>query len=84
MSKRLTGEELLREWRRKEEELRIAREKEREEKLKNIPRQCKNCFNSWFREIPPTGSFTEATTYCGCRIKTKLVDPCGCCELFKP
>lgn len=84
MSKRLTGQELLDAWKAKEEQIRLEKEKARKKALESVPNQCKNCANSWYRLVPPTGSFTEATEYCGCKIKIKLVDPCDVCELFTP
>lgn len=76
-------EELLETWKKTEEENRLKEERQREEAKRHLPEQCKNCFNSWYRLIPPTGSFTESTEYCGCRLKNILVDPNGICESFK-
>lgn len=76
-------DQLLAAWKTKEEEKRIMEEREREEAKKDLPRQCKNCFHSWYKVIEPTGCFTEASEYCGCRLKNDLVDPYGICDSFK-
>lgn len=84
MSKRLTGQELFDEWKRREKEQREEEERKRAEKRKLLPNICKYCNHSWYRLIPPRGNFTEYSEYCGCRIKNDLVSPNGTCDLFKP
>ena len=74
----LSRDELLEEFRRREKEQKDLQDAI----IASKKRICKNCKKSWYREIPPTGSFTEATEYCGCRLKASLVDPSGSCENF--
>ena len=81
-AKRLSGQELLDAWRKKEETLRLEREIEKKRKLNEISHECKNCKRSWYKYVPPTGCFTEPSEFCGCRHKCDLVDPHGCCENF--
>lgn len=74
----LSREELLAEFKRREQEQKAMQQCIRSSK----ERICKNCKRSWYREIPPTGSFTDVAEYCGCRLKASLVDPSGSCENF--
>lgn len=82
--KNLTSDELFQEWKKREQ----AAKEENERKIRiaksNIPRECKNCKHSWYKQIPPRGSFTTPTEYCGCRKKSSLVDPKGFCDEFFP
>lgn len=82
--KRLTGEELLEEWKRREQKNLKKYEEDLKKRLNSVSKECKNCECSWYRYIPPTGSFSEASEYCGCRKKASLVNPHGCCEEFIP
>ena len=80
--KRLSGPELLEAWRKKEETLRMEREIARAAKLKTISHECMNCMHSWYRLVEPTGCFTEASEFCGCRLHVKMVDPHATCPQF--
>lgn len=74
-----TKEELLKAWKEKEEQ--IKKEKT-EEVIPYVTKACKNCANSFYRYVPPTGTFTEPAEFCGCRKKVNLVDPNASCESF--
>ncbi len=71
-----TKDELLKAWKEKEERLK----KEQDVKTKC----CRNCGNSFYRCVPPTGCFPEPSEYCGCRKKVEMVDPNGSCQSFVP
>ena len=80
--KRLSGEELFEEFKRREAKNKEENDKKLEESRRNVPRYCRNCQRSWYRYVPPTGSFLEPSEFCGCRLKGKLVDPNGVCKKF--
>ncbi len=77
-----TKEELLKAWKEKEE--RLKKEQDEVEAMKNIfeTKCCRDCENSFYRYVPPTGCFTKPSEYCGCRKKVKMVDPNGSCQSF--
>ena len=78
-------EELLKAWKEQEEKLKEENEQKAKEEKKNfLTKCCKNCSNSFYRLIPPTGSFTESTEICGCRVKVDFVEPNGTCKHFAP
>ncbi|MGN1302616.1 MAG: hypothetical protein ACI4VO_03090 [Clostridia bacterium] len=80
--KRLSGEELYEEFKRREAKNKEENEKKLREARKNVPKCCRNCRWSWYRYVLPTGSFLEPSEFCGCRLKVSLVDPNGVCENF--
>ena len=80
--KRLSGEELYKELERLEAEKKKESERKLREARKDVPKCCKNCMNSWYRYVPPTGSFKEPSEFCGCKLKLSLVDPNGVCKKF--
>lgn len=80
--KRLSGEELFKEFKRREAKNKEENEERLKEARKNVPRCCRNCQRSWYRYVSPTGSFSEPSEFCGCRSKGNLVDPNGVCEKF--
>lgn len=75
-------EELLKAW--KEQEKRIKEENEEKQAKKEFwaTHCCRNCKNSFYRYVPPTGIFTEPSEFCGCHKKVDLVDPNGVCQDF--
>ena len=80
--KRLSGEELFEEFKRREAKNKEENEERLKEARKNVPRCCRNCQRSWYRYVSPTGSFSEPSEFCGCRSKGNLVNPNGVCEKF--
>lgn len=73
-----TREELLEAWKKQEKKVK----EENDRKLLLTTKCCRNCANSFYRYVPPTGRFTEPSEFCGCHQKVAMVNPNGVCEKF--
>lgn len=75
-------EELLEAWRKQEKEIKRANDERQAEREFWTTHCCRNCEHSFYRYVPPTGTFTEPSEFCGCHKKVDLVDPNGVCQDF--
>lgn len=77
-----TREELLKAWKEQEKKIKEEEKEKRAKKELCTTQCCRSCKHSFHRYIPPTGTFTEPSEFCGCRKKVAIVDPNGVCEKF--
>lgn len=83
-------EELFEAWKKMEQDQKNSNEEantrevtKTEVKVELVTKCCKNCANGFYRYVPPTGSFTEASEFAGCRLHAKVVNPDEYCSDFK-